>query len=135
MKLLYLLSFIVTGFVLYGGPDVTTQNVLYHSNKRTEKSSGVMTQDQNRILIKGKTKLEWQDGRGTVKYAFNVEHVTGSLSLNKSGEITYQVSSEKVSGRFVVKKTNSQVIISAMLVEDRKPLIVEFEISNFSLQD
>ena len=135
MKLLYLLSFIVTGFVLCGGPDVTTQNILYHSPSRTDKGSGVITRDLNRILIKGKTKLEWQDGHSAVKYAFEIKSVNGSLSLDKSGEITYQVTSEKASGRFIVKKTGAVIKITAMLAAEGKPLTVDFEITSYTLLD
>lgn len=116
-------------------PDVTNQNVLYHSNKQTEKSTGLVTTDMNRVLIKGKTKLEWQDGRGVVKYAFDIKSVTGSLSLNSSGEITYQVASEKVNGRFIVKKTGAAIRINAILVADGKPMLIEFEIISYTVID
>ena len=134
MKLLISLFFYSLSLTI-AGPDVTTQNVLYHSNKRTEKSTGLVTMDLNRILIKDKTRLEWQDGHSAVKYAFDIKSVAGSLSLDKSGEITYQVSSEKVNGRFAVKKTNAIIKITAMLVEEGKPMMIEFEVGSYTVID
>jgi len=134
MKLLF--YFLLTSFsFISAAPDVTTQNVLYHSNKRTDTSIGLVTMDLNRILIKGKTKLEWQDGHSTVKYAFNIKSATGSLALDNSGEITYQVSSEKVNGRFIVKKNNSVIKINAILVAEGKPMIVDFEVGSYTVID
>ena len=136
MKLLYIVSLFLSLICpLENSADVTTQNVLYHSNKRTEKSSGLVTMDLNRLLIKGKTWLEWQDGHSVVKYAFNVKNTTGALSLDKSGEITYQVTSEKVNGRFTVKKANTVIKVTAMLVAEGKPMIIDFEIASYNVID
>ena len=131
MKLLHLLVISLINFTT--GVDVTTQNVIYHSAKRSEMTSGVMSTDLNRILIKGKSTLEWQDGHGKIIKTFDIKSVTGALALEESGEITYQVSGEKISGRFIVKKTDKIIRIKALLVADTKPSIVEFEITAFNI--
>ena len=44
---------------------------------RTDTSIGLVAMDLNRKLIKGKTKLEWQDGHSAFKYTFDIKHIHG----------------------------------------------------------
>ncbi len=115
--------------------DITTLKVQFNSKKYTDLSTRLPQVDLNRIVIDKKAKLTWQDGHGVAKYILDIKDVTGTMNVNGSGQITYQLSSDKASGRAIVKKTGSTVHISLLLVEDGAPRTIEFDQIDYTTID
>lgn len=134
MRIAFLLIFLIPSGLVFA-QDAPSSKVLYHSNKLIEGSTRLARLDLNRILIDKNTTISWLDGHGVAKQVFAINSISGSLQLDRSGEVTYQVSSEKGSGRFIVKKTNALIRITAILVIAGKPTSNEFEVVSYNVID
>jgi len=132
MKLLISL-FLYSLSLTIAGPDVTTQTISWNSSKVTQISTGTIFTDPQKMIVYQKERIEWLDAKGAKKYELTIQSSKGSFEIDGQGEIIYQVTGDNVRGNVTLKKTATQTLIKAVLVENNKPAIYELLVSGYTI--
>ncbi len=117
--------------VLCIAQSVVDQNIAWNTNRLIEISSGKISSDINRFVVYKNERIEWQDGRGSVKYLFDIKSIKGAwANINAVGELNYKIANTLQSGSVIIKKTKSDTSIHIILAEDNKqPSFFEFNVA------
>lgn len=136
-----LFSYLILPFLFFNsagsasltGPDITTQTTSWTAAKVTQITTGMVFTEPQKMIVYKKERIEWLDAKGTKRYNLSIQSSKGSLQVDEQGEITYQVTGEKIRGNITIKKTQTQTTIKVVLVEDNKPSIYELVVSDYTI--
>jgi hypothetical protein len=131
MKKYLLFILIVSGTGLYA-QNITTQTLRWHVANTQEINTGRVSDDPDRIVSYGSTKIEWQNTSGVVKRTFTINETNGSwTSVLSNGSILYEVSEGERVGTIRIFRTSSELTIRITLLKgDEDPDLYELSIAN-----
>jgi len=130
---LFISLFLYSLSLTIAGPDVTTQTISWNSSKVTQISTGTISNDQQKMIVYKKERMEWIDAKGEKKYVLTIQSSKGALQIDGQGEVIYQVTGDNVRGNVTLKKAATQTLIKAVLVENNKPGIYELLVSGYTI--
>jgi len=130
-RILFLSILAVANQGLYA-QNVVTQTIRWNVTQTQEINTGRVTDNADRIVSYGTSKIEWQDPAGVVKHTFTISETNGSWpNVQSNGAMLYEVSEGERVGTLRIFRTSSELTIRITLLKgDEDPDLYEFSIAN-----